>query len=115
MGDFVQCTLSQRNRCPDARHKWELHLFYGRVRIGACRVYFRSSTGTRTSGHLPGRAIMPLMSSQASQDAHATTASMSMSMSTIAGIGDLMSGQTGSLVLRIKELEEQHLAFRNSL
>ena len=33
----------------------------------------------------------------------------------IAGIGDPMSGQSGSLVLRIKELEEQHLAFRNSL
>jgi HD-GYP domain-containing protein (c-di-GMP phosphodiesterase class II) len=46
-----------------------------------------------------------------SQDAHATTASMSM----IAGIGNPMSGQTSSLVLRIKELEEQHLAFRNSL
>lgn len=45
----------------------------------------------------------------ASPDAHATTASM------IAGIGDPMSGQSGSLVLRIKELEEQHLAFRNSL
>ena len=58
---------------------------------------------------------MPLMSSQASPDAHATTASMSASMSMIAGIGDLMSGQSGSLVLRIKELEEQHLAFRNSL
>jgi len=40
-------------------------------------------------------------------DAHPTTM--------IAGIGDLMSGQTSSLVLRIKELEEQHLAFRNSL
>jgi hypothetical protein len=26
-----------------------------------------------------------------------------------------MSGQSSSLVLRIKELEEQHLAFRNSL
>jgi HD-GYP domain-containing protein (c-di-GMP phosphodiesterase class II) len=49
---------------------------------------------------------MPLM---ASQDALATTASM------IAGIGNPMSGQTSSLVLRIKELEEQHLAFRNSL
>ena len=49
------------------------------------------------------------------QDAHATTASMSMSMSMIAGISDLTSGQSGSLVLRIKELEEQHLAFRNSL
>jgi HD-GYP domain-containing protein (c-di-GMP phosphodiesterase class II) len=49
---------------------------------------------------------MPLMSSQ---DALATTASM------IAGIGNPMSGQTSSLVLRIKELEEQHLAFRNSL
>ena len=33
----------------------------------------------------------------------------------IAGISDLMSGQSSSLVLRIKELEEQHLAFRNSL
>jgi HD-GYP domain-containing protein (c-di-GMP phosphodiesterase class II) len=54
---------------------------------------------------------MPLMSSQASEDAHATTASMSM----IAGTGDLLSGQSSSLVLRIKELEEQHLAFRNSL
>jgi HD-GYP domain-containing protein (c-di-GMP phosphodiesterase class II) len=53
---------------------------------------------------------MPLMAT-ANQDAHATTASMSM----IAGISDLMSGQSGSLVLRIKELEEQHLAFRNSL
>jgi HD-GYP domain-containing protein (c-di-GMP phosphodiesterase class II) len=51
----------------------------------------------------------------ASPDAHATTASMSMSLSTTAGIGDLMSGQSSSLVLRIKELEEQHLAFRNSL
>jgi HD-GYP domain-containing protein (c-di-GMP phosphodiesterase class II) len=49
---------------------------------------------------------MPLMSSQ---DALATTASM------IAGIGNPMSGQSSSLVLRIKELEEQHLAFRNSL
>ena len=46
---------------------------------------------------------MPLM---ASQDALATM---------IAGTGNLMSGQTSSLVLRIKELEEQHLAFRNSL
>ena len=50
-----------------------------------------------------------------SQDALATTTSMSASMSMIAGTGDLMSGQTSSLVLRIKELEEQHLAFRNSL
>ena len=53
---------------------------------------------------------MPLMAT-ANQDAHATTASMSMT----AGISDLMSGQSASLVLRIKELEEQHLAFRNSL
>jgi len=44
----------------------------------------------------------------ASQDALATA-------SMIAGIGNPMSGQTSSLVLRIKELEEQHLAFRNSL
>src|SRR4029077_17334530 len=43
----------------------------------------------------------------ASRDALATTM--------IAGTGNLMSGQTSSLVLRIKELEEQHLAFRNSL
>ena len=50
-----------------------------------------------------------------SQDSHATTASMSASMSMIAGTGDLLSGQSSSLVLRIKELEEQHLAFRNSL
>src|SRR5713101_9842463 len=57
---------------------------------------------------------MPLMP-MTSQDAHATTASMSASMSMITGIGDLMSGQSSSLVLRIKELEEQHLAFRNSL
>src|SRR5207244_13154624 len=34
---------------------------------------------------------------------------------TIAGVGDPLSPQTGPLVLRIKELEEQHLAFRNSL
>jgi len=47
---------------------------------------------------------MPLM---ASQDALATMM--------IAGTGNLVSGQTSSLVLRIKELEEQHLAFRNSL
>jgi HD-GYP domain-containing protein (c-di-GMP phosphodiesterase class II) len=50
---------------------------------------------------------MPLMASRASEDAHATTM--------IAGISDPVSGQSGSLVLRIKELEEQHLAFRNSL
>jgi HD-GYP domain-containing protein (c-di-GMP phosphodiesterase class II) len=50
---------------------------------------------------------MPLMASRASEDAHATTM--------IAGISDPMSGQSGSLVLRIKELGEQHLAFRNSL
>src|SRR5438270_2068732 len=34
---------------------------------------------------------------------------------TIAGVGDPLPPQTGPLVLRIKELEEQHLAFRNSL
>jgi HD-GYP domain-containing protein (c-di-GMP phosphodiesterase class II) len=51
---------------------------------------------------------MPLMV-MTSQNAQATTGSM------IAGIGDLVSGQSASLVLRIKELEEQHLAFRNSL
>jgi len=51
---------------------------------------------------------MPLMV-MTSQDAQATTGSM------IAGIGDPVSGQSASLVLRIKELEEQHLAFRNSL
>src|SRR5260370_39401151 len=33
----------------------------------------------------------------------------------IAGIGDPSSSETNSLKLRIKELEEQHLAFRNSL
>src|SRR5437899_8638093 len=47
---------------------------------------------------------MPLM---ASRGASATM--------TIAGVGDPLSPQTGPLVLRIKELEEQHLAFRNSL
>ena len=47
---------------------------------------------------------MPLM---ASPSAQATT--------TVAGIGSPFSGQASSLVLRIKELEEQHLAFRNSL
>src|SRR5260370_29713856 len=47
---------------------------------------------------------MPLM---ASPGAHTTM--------TIAGIGDPLSGDPSSLVLRIKELEEQHLAFRNSL
>src|SRR5207247_6484775 len=33
----------------------------------------------------------------------------------IAEFGDPLSAQSGSLVLRIKELEEQHLAFCNSL
>jgi len=33
----------------------------------------------------------------------------------IAGNGDPSSAETNSLKLRIKELEEQHLAFRNSL
>src|SRR5260370_39009166 len=33
----------------------------------------------------------------------------------VAGIGDPPSQDSSSLVLRIKELEEQHLAFRNSL
>ncbi|MFY9560458.1 MAG: HD-GYP domain-containing protein [Terriglobales bacterium] len=33
----------------------------------------------------------------------------------VARIGDPFSGQSSSLVLRIKALEEQHLAFRNSL
>src|SRR5437868_8995429 len=47
---------------------------------------------------------MPLM---ASRGASATM--------TIAGVGDPLSPQTGPLVLRIKELEEQHLAFRNSV
>src|SRR5205814_10000324 len=47
---------------------------------------------------------MPLM---ASRGASATM--------TIAGVGDPLSPQTGPLVLRIKELEEQHLAFRKSL
>jgi HD-GYP domain-containing protein (c-di-GMP phosphodiesterase class II) len=47
---------------------------------------------------------MPLM---ASPGAQATTM--------VAGIDGPLSGQASSLVLRIKELEEQHLAFRNSL
>jgi len=33
----------------------------------------------------------------------------------IAGIADPLSQDSSSLGLRIKELEEQHLAFRNSL
>src|SRR5437879_6959817 len=33
----------------------------------------------------------------------------------IAGLADPLSQDSSSLVLRIKELEEQHLAFRNSL
>ncbi|MDP9161287.1 MAG: HD-GYP domain-containing protein [Acidobacteriota bacterium] len=36
-------------------------------------------------------------------------------LTTIAQMGDRSSVQSGSLLLRVKELEEQHLAFRNSL
>src|SRR5260370_41309047 len=72
--------------------------------MGRGAGHFRSATGIWAYGHVSGRAVMPLMESES---VVATTG--------IAGIGDPPSPHSSSLILRIKELEEQHLKFRNSL
>src|SRR5207237_8734948 len=62
----------------------------------------KSAPWIRAPGYLPGRSVMSLMTSEG---AAAKTG----------GFAQPAIEHPSSLILRIKELEEQHLTFRNSL
>jgi subtilisin family serine protease len=68
MGHFVQCTFRQWNRCPHGRYQREMHQFQSRAWIDSRGVYFRSSIRIRTTGHVLGRASVPLMTSQSTSE-----------------------------------------------